>query len=707
MDGIDKDRILETGKERFTKALEHYDTEYTRGDEDVEFALGNQWDEAEKKSRADDFRPALTENHCMPFIEQIVNTAREMRPTVKVAPVDDKGDKDTAEVFKGLIRNIERQSKASVAYDTAVQNSVMSGYGWIRINTNYDDPMSFNQDIKIEVVPDWKSVALDPASQMIDGSDAEYGFIYSDVEQSTFKADYPDHEPVSFEGTSFGDKDEDKVRIVEYFYKEYEETDLYECFMIDGTVQVLLKKQHDELGEAVVQVLQERKTKLPTVKWCKLYGGGILEETEWLGQYIPLIPVYGKLVWHDDRLRSYSLITHAKDPQRMLNIVKTTIAEIVGSQPKNQPMIGAVGQFETDGRWENANTENYSSLEYDPVFVTDEVTGQSMLAPPPMKQMPMQVSPALFQMEATAQMGIKASLGMYEENRGDESNAISGVAIKSRQLRGDKATFHFIDNLACSIRHVGVVLIDLIPKIYNKKQILRIIGTDDKEKTVGIDPEGQTDPLMKDGGVEGVYNLNAGKYDVDVDVGPSYATQQQEFLDIAKTMIAAVPEFANIAGDKMIEAAGGPYADVIAERIRANMPPEMQSDDPMAMKLMETMKQLQAIQQEQETLLMALDDKKKNEEFANQIQSGELKIKGAEAETKRLKVMAEIEKMRIETEGIAGERMSDTADAILEMHSMLQALSAQTGEHEQVIDAFLSMEESKQATSQPEGAPAV
>lgn len=689
------DAIFTEAKDRFDKTLDFYMPEYERGEEDVEFANGEQWDASTVKDR--DGRPCLTENHCMPFIEQVVNGARETRPSVKVAPVDDEGDPKTAETFKGLIRNIERQSKASIAYDMGVQNAVSSGYGWLRVETDYTDPLSFTQEAKITSVPDWKSAMLDPSSEMIDGSDAEYGFIYKDIEKKIFEDEYPDHDPMDFDGTE--SEDEDKVRIVEYFYKQYEEKELVEVFLKDGTTRALLREQVEEIPEEYFAYeLQSRQTKIPTVKWCKLYGGGILETSEWLGQYIPIIPVYGKRIWRDGRLKSYSFITHAKDVQRMLNTIISTIAEVVAAQPKNQPHIGAVGQFDSDPNWVNANTANLAVLQYDPVWVTDEATGQSMLAPPPQKSMPMQVSPALFQIYQNAVQSMNAALGMYEENRGDESNAISGVAIKSRQLRGDKSTFHFIDNLACSIRHVGVVLVDLIPKLYNTKQVKRIVGTDDKEKTITVDPSAQTNAD------EGIYNLNAGKYDVDVDVGPSYATQQQEFLDISKTMMQADPTYVQVAGDKMIEAAGGPHAEVIAERLRANMPPAMQSDDPMAAKMVELMKQLEASQKELEMAMAALDNKRKNEEFENQIKSGELKVKATDSETKRIETLAKIEEMKLKAQGAESEALADFADAIMEMdaeqQSVRNALPMIMSKLSQ-IDMLLA----QQAKNPPEGSP--
>lgn len=657
MDGVDE--LVSEAKERFTKTLDHYSGEYDRGEEDVRFALGNQWEQAELNRRKQDKRPALTENRCMPFIKQVVNAAREMRPAIKVAPVDDKGDAETAEVFKGLVRNIERQSKASIAYDMAVQNSVMSGYGWIRINTGYSDPMSFNQEIRIESVADWRSVMIDPDSEAVDGSDAEYGFIYKDIPEEVFKEEYPDHEPSDFEGQSC---DGEKVRIVEYFYKKYDEQTIYECFLADGTVTVLTKTQKDEIEKEgfFVKVLQERKTRIPTVKWCKLYGGGKLDETEWLGQYIPLVPVYGDLIWDENRLKSYSWITNAKDPQRMLNYVKTTITEIVGGQPKNQPWVGAVGSFNTSDKWEDANSENYAYLEYDMVIEHDEVTGQPVPAPPPQKSQPLQVSPALFQIEANASMGINAALGMFDENRGDESNAISGVAIKSRQIRGDKASYHYIDNLASSICHVGIIIIDLIPKIYNKPQVLRIIGKDDVEKTIQSDPNGQTNAK------EGIYNLHASKYDVDIDVGSSYATQQQEFLDISKTLLQADPRYAEVAADKIVEAVGGVHADIIAERIRA-LNPMLLADDPMAEALKAMDAKLKQSEDEKLTLHAQLENKQKDMQAELALKQEEIQIKKVEANTDRMEALAKIEEIKMKMQGAESTALAEISQAIMDM----------------------------------------
>ncbi len=700
MDGV-KDTALEDIKKKFTDTLGYYKETHERGEKDIKFALGDQWCPKAKANRDLDGRPALTDNQCPQFIEQVVNAAREIRPAVKVAPIDDKGDPDTAEVFKGLVRNTERQSKASIAYDAAVQSAVQAGIGWIRIRTKYTDPMSFTQEPIIDPVLDWKSCMIDPESILLDGSDAEYGFQYIDLDKKSFEAKYPGKEPVSYEdeGWCQGEGDSEKVRIVDAFYKVYEGTTIYECFMIDSTTVVLTEAQYEQVKDtgSIVQVLRQRDTKTHKIKMCKLYGKGILEETEWLGEYIPLIPVYGKMVWVNERKECYSLIHQAKDSQDFNNLMLSVIAEILGNQPKNQPYVGAVGQFATDGRWENAHQQNYATLEYDPVPITDEVTGQSMLAPPPQKSISMQIPPALFQLKADAQMSMKSALGMYDENRGNESNAISGVAIRARQVRGDRSTFHFIDNLAHSIRHVGVILCDLYPKLYDMKIVRRIIGNDGQPKTVQLDPEAKSDKA------QGIYNLGAGKYDVDIDVGPSYATQQQEFLDATKEIIRVYPEFAVVAGDKMVESTGIPDADTIVARMKA-MNPQMYEDDPQSAQIMALTQRIKAMEDQKMTALAALDDKKRNEAEELNLKSREVAVKEQDEKRKWLETMAKIEEMKQKSEGAAAESLADFAEAIFDM-------DAENKRTQQILPEVLNKLDQLEAVlangaaSQPQGQP--
>ena len=137
-------------------------------------------------------------------------------------------------------------------------------------------------------------------------------------------------------------------------------------------------------------------------------------------------------------------------------------------------------------------------------------------------------SSGLLQAKAGASEDIKSATGQYNASLGMTSNERSGKAILARQREGDVGTYHYVDNLARAIRHVGRQLVDLIPKIYDTERIARIIGEDGEPSTVKMNPM-QEEPVKKIVNQEGIvidkiYNPSVGKYDVRVITGPGYAT---------------------------------------------------------------------------------------------------------------------------------------------------------------------------------------
>ena len=94
-------------------------------------------------------RPCLTINKLPQHVRQVTNDQRQNRPGAKVIPVDDNADVEVADIFNGMIRHIEYISDADVAYDTACENQVSYGEGYLRLLTEYCDDNTFDQDIKI------------------------------------------------------------------------------------------------------------------------------------------------------------------------------------------------------------------------------------------------------------------------------------------------------------------------------------------------------------------------------------------------------------------------------------------------------------------------------------------------------------------------------------------------------------------------------
>ncbi|NCU72553.1 MAG: hypothetical protein EBY66_06035, partial [Candidatus Fonsibacter lacus] len=142
-------------------------------------------------------RPCLTINKLPQHVRQVTNDQRQNRPAGKVIPVDDKADVEVAEIFDGMVRHIEYISDADVAYDTACDNQVTFGEGYVRILTEYCDDDTFDQDIRICRVRNAFSVYMDPHIQDPCGADAEWCFITEDMPKDEFERQFPNAEPIS------------------------------------------------------------------------------------------------------------------------------------------------------------------------------------------------------------------------------------------------------------------------------------------------------------------------------------------------------------------------------------------------------------------------------------------------------------------------------------------------------------------------------
>src|SRR5262245_4071403 len=158
----EEDDFLSTARDRFRESADA-EAEYRAvAEEDLRFYSGDQWPDHIKAQRTCDNRPCLTINRLPQFVHQVSNEIRQNKPSPDVSPVDDNGDKETAEIFQGIIRHIERCSKADTARSYAAFYQIVCGRGYYRIITDYTDPHSRDQEIYIRRIKNPFSVYFDP-----------------------------------------------------------------------------------------------------------------------------------------------------------------------------------------------------------------------------------------------------------------------------------------------------------------------------------------------------------------------------------------------------------------------------------------------------------------------------------------------------------------------------------------------------------------
>jgi hypothetical protein len=587
-------------------------------------------------------RPTLTINKLPQHVRQVTNDQRQNRPGAKVIPVDDNADVEVAEIFNGMIRHIEYISDADVAYDTACENQVAYGEGYITLYTEYCEENTFDQDIKIGRIRNSFSVYMDPLIQDPTGADAKWCFITEDLTKAEYERQYPDAAPIStLQSLGVGDQsisnwlNEDTVRIAGYYYIDYDKTtlNLYpgNQTAFEGTPEDKMLK--DMFGKPVNKRMSER----PRVKYCKINGYEILEEKEWAGKWIPVIRVVGNEFEVDGRLYVSGLVRNAKDAQRMYNYWVSQEAEMLALAPK-APFIGYGGQFEGyEDKWKTANTNNWPYLEVNP----DVTDGQGAVLPLPQRAQPPMASTGLLQAKAGASEDIKSTTGQYNASLGMGSNERSGRAILARQREGDVGTYHYGDNLTRAVRHVARQLVDLIPKIYDTQRIARIIGEDGETKMVKINPD-QPQPVNKivnEQGIviEKIYNPGVGKYDVVATTGPGYATKRQEALEAMAQLLQGNPQLWQVAGDLFVKNMDWPGAQEMSKRFAKTIDPKFLSDGEDDPALQAAQQQIQAMGAEMEQMHQMIQNVGKSIEMQDlERKDFEAQIKLYDAETKRI-----------------------------------------------------------------------
>ena len=586
-------------------------------------------------------RPCLTINKLPQHVKQITNEQRMNRPTIKVLPVDDKSDIEMADVFNGVIRHIEYTSDADVAYDTACENQVTYGEGYLRILTEYCDDTSFDQEIKIGRIRNSFSVYMDPMIQDPAGADARWCFITDDMTKDEYERAYPKASPIStLTARGIGDSSinqwisETTVRVAEYFYIECEKATLN---LYPGNQTALTGTPDDSLLRAMFgKPLRSRQLDRERVKWCKTNGYEILEESEWAGSFIPVVRVVGNEFEVDGQLYVSGLVRNAKDAQRMYNYWCSQEAEMLALAPK-APFIGYGGQFEGyEQQWKTANTQNWPYLEVNP----DVTDGQGAVLPLPQRAQPPMASSGLLQAKAGASEDIKSTTGQYNASLGMTSNERSGKAIIARQRESDVGTYHYPDNLARAVRHIGRQLVDLIPKIYDTARVARILGEDGEPSTVKMNPD-QEEPVKKimgPGGVvvDKIYNPRVGKYDVRVITGPGYATKRQEALESMAQLLQGNPQLWQVAGDLFVKNMDWPGAQDLAKRLQKMLDPKVMADEDNPA-LVAANQQMEAMNAEMQQMFKMLQNVQQSMEAKEMhIKQFEAEIKAYQAETQRI-----------------------------------------------------------------------
>ena len=698
------DDILQSMQDFRERAESYWSEIYDKAADDIEFCVNkeSQWDAKSRASRQKAGRPCVTINKIASFVHQQTNALRANKMTLNAIPVDDS-DVGKAEIQDAMLEYVLKSSRADIATDWAGGRAIMGGFGFYRVTTEYENEMSFNQDIKVKRIENPQSTYLSPEIKCPFGSDSNEAITGEWISKSDFKNQFPDHDAVSVDDiTEAADwESEDTVFIAEYYRVEYVQDTLY--LLDDGTT--LLKSKINEYdGDPDLVIADERKTQTKTIMWYKCSRDAVLEQTEIKADFIPIILVVGDEQWVKNKRYWNSLITNAKDPQIIYNYARTAQLEQL-QKAGNRPWVADGRSIEGhEAHWADLNNPN---MTYIPYNSTDD-NGQPIA--PPFMATAYQGSPDLMREVMTSADEIKGTTNINDATLGNQGNETSGRAIMARQRQSDQGNFHFLDNFKRAYEHLGRVILSMIPHYYDTPRVLRITQDDEVYKTlvINMDPESplvkKYEKELKDAeiGINGLYNdVTIGKYDIRIAAGADYNTQREEAREVLIELGRAYPQLMEISGDLIIRAFDFPDADKIADRLKMLLPPQLKDDDGDAPEMPpELQQQIMQMQQQMQQAEQALQQM--SQELSDKSADRELEVLKEEIKADAMIEAAKIrESGRTDQEEVKAfssvlqtilDRTADLQQAMAEMQNAPQDWSTQ-GED---LDSYTSNDEPMQ-----------
>ncbi|EAA3674051.1 portal protein [Salmonella enterica subsp. enterica serovar Thompson] len=514
---------------------------------------GGQWEGATAAGTKLDDRfekyPKFEINKVATELNRIIAEYRNNRITVKFRPGDKEASEELANKLNGLFRADYEETDGGEACDNAFDDAATGGFGCFRLTSmlvNEYDPMDERQRIAIEPVYDpSRSVWFDPDAKKYDKSDALWAFCMYSLSPEKYEAEYGKTPPASLDVTTMTSWEYDwfepeVVYIAKYYEVRKESVDVISYRQpITGEIATYDSDQiediEDELALAGFQEVARRSVKRRRVYVSVVDGQNFLEKPRRIpGEHIPLIPVYGKRWFIDDIERVEGHIAKAMDPQRLYNLQVSMLADSAAQDPGQVPIFDPEQVRGLEKHWEDRGKKR-------PAFLVARAprdkSGNPIgpAAPGSFTPAP-QLSPAIATMLQLTSADIQEVTGSSQAMQQMPSN-IAQETVNNLMNRADMASFIYLDNMAKSLKRAGEVWLSMAREVYGSEREVRVVnedGTDDIALMNAQVVDSQT------GRVVALNDLSTGRYDVTVDVGPSYTARRDATVSVLTNVLSTM-----------------------------------------------------------------------------------------------------------------------------------------------------------------------
>ena len=687
--GIDEEEVLTKARQDIVLWDGYFGENQVRGKDDMNFVLRDQWSAVERSEFARCFKPAMTFNKLYDTCKKVAGEQRKNKPDLMVRSLTGNSNQKQIDLRADLVRTISYQSQNDLVYQTAFKQALMMGHGAFEIVLDYDNPYSFNQVIRYELIPDVTRTSFDPTAlkpHKGDGNSCARQYVYNKDE---FYATYPHiTNPVSYSDPrsllDFQWETRDTIVVCKYTRKEWFPVkilqltngstvtiDEWEELKKDFEIRKQLADKSEIVGDMIRNMIPEihaeRMTRDYKIRQYMLTQNQIIKFNDWPSKHLNLIFVDGDSNFINGQQYTRSFIHEAKDAQKFVNYVGSEIASEIKNRRREQWLGTPDNILGNEQLWRNPELQSGILI-----AKPDPKTGAM-----PNKMPPWELSATLLQQFQRGSQDIREILG-FSENEALQGKDISGKARRERKLEGSMSSYVWFDNLNQAIEQGGRVVLDLLKVVVGEFERPMVISKAD----------GRTDTIVlnkvvgedEDGNKIRENVLDDDDYDIEIDTGPSFAVQKDIALEFMQQTLQANPQVFPLIADLWAKNLDVQFMPQIAERFKTMVPPEIlakeegkQPPPPKPnpqeqMMQMQMQSQMADIKNKQEKLEL---DRQKNE-----IEKAELLLKAQKIQLdSQLDVFnhqANLEKTRI-THGLDKEKMesqftADLARVLADIH---------------------------------------
>lgn len=653
--------ILEIAKRDVAYYFTNTDDFQRESKDDTNYVNGDQWTAGASQDRGQRPKPVI--NDAPTYIRKVQDFYKTRESSIKVAAVDSGSDKSLANLFQGLINQILRDSMGNFILDDSFYSMLMSGMGFCYVDAEYENKHSFNQKLVIKGIKNAESVFLDMNTVKKDRHDMMFGGWLFTMDRDEYNEKYDDPSPTGFPNSNsdYLDATSNTVMLCRYYHKKrIKDTLISFVSPLTGELESVLKSElkgekYNDLRtewdiEDIYSHIKETGKILATrtvdrfeIKWYIMNNEDVLDEGDWVGEYIPLVPMLGPEYRLDGKTFWTSLIRWSKEPGRIKNYLLGNTIENLAIKPLAPYMTTPAKMEGHEEQWGDANNNPQPYLLYNNEDLGNGQTDTTPPIPIPAPDIPAGLVTASQMIDEDK----RRTMGILDGAMGAQGNENSGKAIMARSDEALDNTNVFIEQRSFSTQLLGRILVDLIPKYYDTERVVRIIGEDGEADLKTINAIGE------DGNILNVKDANL---DIFIETGPSASSRRKETQEGMLAVANSLPEQFRVAmADHLVESTDFQGSRELAERFRKIMPQQIfvEQDEQTPEQLEAKIAQLEQADQQKTAVI---------DELTGMLQSEKIKVESNE-KIAGIKARTDLQKEEIKAgSALRKQSMSDQTD---------------------------------------------